>query len=159
MARQQGLLEDYDNEQLEILNENIQNVAQVARMRALGRDRWTMDDYKLAFAIKSGQVKLPPADKPLWMPEAHMLEPDDDKSVQRGLFNVKRWIGSQKTANYLQKNQDPFPDLPNLGGWDTFTGGSSKLLPIHSSGAGFGSSESRFDLVPKKEMQRGNNGN
>lgn len=146
MARQNGLLDDYDNEQLEILNENIQNVAQVARMRALGRDRWNMDDYKLAFAIKSGQIKLPANDKPLWDPEAHMLEADNKASVQRGLFNVKRWIGNQKTAEYLRSNQDPFPDLPNLGAWDV----ESKGLPIQAeTGAGQGALSRRFDLAPR----------
>lgn len=147
IARQNGLLNDYDDEQLEILEENIKNVAQVARMRAKGRDRWGKDDYDLAFALKSGQVKLPDPKYALWDPRAHMMgfEEDQAGAIKRGLFNVRRWLGVQNDGKWLRKSQDPFPDLPGLDGSSL-----GAMLPIGLQGAGrkSGGVLGRYDLVP-----------
>lgn len=144
IARQNGLLADYDDEQLEILRENIANVQKAAEMRAKGRDRWGPEEYKFAFAIKSGLIRLPDKDKPLWDPDAHMLGLTPNQAVSRGLFNVKRWLGDQKSAEYLQINNDPFPDLPKLDAW-----GGTSLPAIADFGAGSKSQGSRWDLRPR----------
>ncbi len=143
LARQNGLLQDYDNEQIEILTENINNVLEVAKMRALGRDRWGPEQYKLAFMIKHGIIKLPAGDKPLWDPEAHMMGESDESAIKRGLFNVRRWLGTVKGGQYLRYHQDPFPDLPNLDQWDA-QGGTAL-----ASMFGAGSKGPRWDQFPR----------
>lgn len=145
LARTNGLLADHDDQQLEILNENIENVRKVAVMKAKGADRWGPEEMKFAFAIKSGLIKLPPADKPLWNPEAHMLGLSQEEAVSRGLFNVKRWLGDQKSAEYLQRNQDPFPDLPKLNSW------GNNYLPINGPPIGAGTKANRWDLFPRQQ--------
>ena len=143
LARQQGLLQDYDKEQVEILEENIKNVLEVAKMRALGRDRWGPEQYQLAFMIKHGIIKLPRGDKPLWDPEAHMMGESDESAIKRGLFNVRRWLGQTRGGQYLRTNQDPFPDLPNLDQWDSVSGGLGRQL------FNAGHKEGRWDQVPR----------
>lgn len=140
-ARDNGLLQDFDNEQKEIVFENIENVKKVAEMRLMGRDRWGPEQYQLAFMIKHGILKLPDGTKPLWDPKAHMLEGDNEAAIKRGLFNVKRWLGNTKSGLYLRYHQDPFPDLPALNAW-SFTGDDMPNV------FGAGSKAQRWDLKP-----------
>lgn len=120
-------------------------------MRVLGRDRWGPEQYQLAFMIKNNIIKLPKGDKPLWDPEAHMMDMDDDTAIKRGLFNVKRWLGNVKSGAYLRDKQDPFPDLPNgLASWDSALGGGTLGGLV-----GAGTKAERWDQKPLSGARSG----
>jgi hypothetical protein len=109
LARDKGVLNDYFEDRLKVIDEYHDLSKKVARMRLLGRHAWTGEDYQVAYAIKSGYLKLPRGS--LWDPNAYTVDENEKASLTRGFFNVKRY-GLGGSTNHLRRNQDPFPDLP-----------------------------------------------
>lgn len=107
IATEKGILGDWFQERLELI-EYMHNLSkQIAKMRLLGRANWTKADYDLAYEIKSGLVEIPSG--PLYKPESYLMGRTPQENVKRGIFNVRRWIGY---TPLLKKDNDPFPDLP-----------------------------------------------
>lgn len=119
IAREKGLLGDYYNDRLEVIDHMHELSRRVARMKLLGVAAWKKEDYELAYAIKNGIVKLPQGK--LFDPESYMLDGKGDAGnkagIARGLFNVHRYTKMRTDKwNY----QDPFPSLPvtdNYSAW------------------------------------------
>lgn len=128
IARQNGLLDGVVKSQWDIIQENVNNALQVAKMKVNGRDRWTSEDYQFAFMVKKGIIKIPKG--PIWEPKTHMIDKDNASSIKRGLFNVKRWFGSPLDGSDMQYMEDPFPELGDVGGHELKVGN-----PFHASGS------------------------
>lgn len=109
LAREKGVLSDYYDDREKLIDYWHDVSAKIAKMKLLGRSAWGPEDYKLAFAIKTGVLKLPHGS--LMDPASYKLEgPDEATNFQRGFFNPKRMF-KQVVSKYLRSHEDPFPDL------------------------------------------------
>lgn len=112
LAREKGVLSDYYDDREKLIDYWHDVSAKIAKMKLLGRSAWGPEDYKLAFAIKTGVLKLPTGS--LMNPASYKLEgPDEATNFQRGFFNPKRMF-KQVVSKYLRSHEDPFPDLVNF---------------------------------------------
>ena len=118
IAKEKGVLGDWYDQRLEVIDYYHDMSRRIARMRLLGTAAWTKEDYELAFAIKAGYLRLPRG--ALYLPESYTFDENPDQQVKRGLFNVRRWIKYDVAGDQLRKLQDPFPTLPagNLAAGD-----------------------------------------
>jgi hypothetical protein len=110
IAKEKGVLGDFYDQRLEVIDFYHDLSRRIARMRLLGTAHWTKEDYELAFAIKAGYIRIPHG--PLYHPDSYKFDADTNASIKRGLFSVRRWVGPVGGLP-LRKNQDPFPDVPN----------------------------------------------
>lgn len=108
IAKEKGVLGDFYDQRLEVIDFYHDLSRRIARMRLLGTAHWTKEDYELAFAIKAGYIRIPSG--PLYMPNSYVFG-TADAEIKRGLFNVRRWVGPV-SAHGLRSDQDPFPNLP-----------------------------------------------
>jgi len=108
LAREKGVLGDYYDEREKLIDYWHDVSARIAKMRLLGRSAWGPEDYKLAFAIKTGVLKLPT--KSLMSPDAYMLGNNATQAKNRGFFNPHRMFKGW-SSNFLRKTEDPFPEL------------------------------------------------
>lgn len=84
------------------------NALQVAKQKMMGIDQWGPEEYKFAFLVKKGLIHIPGG--PIWDPKTHMRGNTNEQAIQRGFFNVRRWLGG--AISPLDPHvQDPFPDL------------------------------------------------
>lgn len=134
------MLKGYTEQQWDVVQENAHNQLQVAKMKIHGVDRWTEDDYKFAFLVKKGIIKIPKG--PIWNPQTHMMGGNNEDNIKRGLFNVKRWLGNS-ISSMDPYAEDPFPELAEA---DTTPEDPSKSFPWMSAGSGGGNG---WDKVPR----------
>lgn len=112
LAREKGVLSDYYDDREKLIDYWHDVSARIAKMKLLGRSAWGPEEYKLAFAIKTGVLKLP--DGSLMDPKSYKLgERTTGDNFTRGFFNPKRMF-KQVVTKYLRSNEDPFPDLTNF---------------------------------------------
>lgn len=112
LAREKGVLSDYYDDREKLIDYWHDVSARIAKMKLLGRSAWGPEEYKLAFAIKTGVLKLP--DGSLMNPESYKLgEKNIGDNFTRGFFNPKRMF-KQVVTKYLRSNEDPFPDLKDF---------------------------------------------
>lgn len=148
IAREKGLLGEYYNDRLELIDHMHELSRRVARMKLLGVAAWDKEDYELAYAIKTGIVKLPKGE--LFNPESYLLDKDVKSAMRRGLFNVRRY--TEPRLDYFGK-QDPFPNLPN----DPTAYGSSTVGQDFLTGKrwmGLVGPDDRFRNAPRDIMQQ-----
>lgn len=107
IATEKGILGDWYQERLELIDYMHNLSKQIAKMRLMGRANWTKADYDLAYEIKSGLVEIPSG--PLYKPESYLMGRTPQQNLKRGLFNVRRWIGY---TPLMDPKNDPFPELP-----------------------------------------------
>ena len=110
IARERGVLGDWYEQRLELIDEMHEISKRVAKMRLLGRANWGKEDYELAYAIKNGHLQIPTG--ALWDPKSYEFDPDVTSAIKRGLFNPRRWH-SWKDPKTEKRQNDPFPDLPS----------------------------------------------
>jgi hypothetical protein len=111
LARDKGILSDYFTTREETIDKYHDLSKQIAKMRLRGRSAWTAEDYQLAYAIKSGVIKLPQGS--LFNPTSYLLDDPKDAdadNAKRGFFNPKR-LFSTMSSKYLRDKEDPFPEL------------------------------------------------
>lgn len=112
LAREKGILTDYYDDREKLIDYWHDVSARIAKMRLLGRSSWGPEDYKLAYAIKTGVLRLPSGS--LMNPESYKLgQADEGVNRARGFFNPFRLFRGWK-SNYLRTNEDPFPDLSGV---------------------------------------------
>ena len=109
IAKEKGVLRDWYDSRLEMIDYYHDLSRRIARMRLLGTAHWTEEDYQLAFAIQAGYLKLPSG--PLYLPESYKVYGSESDHIKRGLFNVRRWVGAPEGQSF-RNHQDPFPNLP-----------------------------------------------
>jgi len=116
-------------EKMEIIDTEAELDARLAKMRLRGFPR-DAEDLKLAFAIKSGNVKLP--DGTLWDPSSWRNKESALATINRGLFSP---MASAQDVKWDASKQSW--DLVVGGGTDTRTGGD-KLNPFISPSSRLG---------------------
>lgn len=114
LAREKGVLSDYYDDREKLIDYWHDVSSKIAKMKLLGRSAWGPEDYKLAFAIKTGVLKLPKGS--LMDPASYKKiggSGDDADNFNRGFFNPKR-LFKQITSKYLRSHEDPFPELTDF---------------------------------------------
>lgn len=111
LAREKGVLGDYYDEREKLIDYWHDVSAKIAKMKLLGRSAWGPEEYKLAFAIKTGVLELPTGS--LMNPESYKMDKTNEVNFARGFFNPKRMF-KQVTTKYLRSREDPFPDLTDF---------------------------------------------
>jgi hypothetical protein len=147
IAREKGLLGEYYNDRLELIDHMHELSRRVARMKLLGVAAWDKEDYELAYAIKTGIVKLPKGE--LFNPESYMMDKDNAAAAKRGLLNIRRYTPYR--VDYFGK-QDPFPNLPA----DPSAYGNSTVdagFLVGKTFPGFQGPELRFRNAPREIMR------
>lgn len=117
LAREKGVLSDYYDDREKLIDYWHDVSAKIAKMRLLGRSAWGPEEYKLAFALKTGVLKLPTGS--LMNPEAYKLGESNDHNYTRGIFNPLKMF-KQATSKYLQHHEDPFPELSGVNAAGNF---------------------------------------
>lgn len=144
LAREKGVLGDYYDDREKLIDYWHDVSARIAKMRLLGRSAWGPEDYKLAFAIKSGVLTLPTGS--LMDPKSYKLGQEDKANAQRGFFNPFRMFKGLQ-SKHLRDTEDPFPELsgasPARGGksgaWDDAAQGPGDIF--NQIGANYGSAD------------------
>lgn len=141
LAREKGVLGDYYDTREKLIDYYHDISARVAKMRLLGRSAWGPEDYKLAYAIKTGVLKLPTGS--LMNPTSYRLGGSNAQNKRRGFFNPHRMFRGI-TSSYLRDSEDPFPDLsrPNATGAMGGEGNLDTLWPQNEYQDGLGSASS-----------------
>lgn len=126
LAREKGVLNEYFDEREKLIDYWHDVSARIAKMRLLGRSEWGPEDYKLAYAIKSGVMKLPKGS--LMNPQSYLDGMNTKNSINRGLFNPFRLFPT-RTDKYLRTQEDPFKDLSDAPTQGDAWAGLSGVLP------------------------------
>lgn len=108
LAREKGVLGDYYDEREKLIDYWHDVSARIAKMRLLGRSAWGPEDYKLAYAIKTGVLRLPGGS--LMSPDSYRLGGSSLDNKRRGFFNPHRMFRGW-SSRFLRSREDPFPEL------------------------------------------------
>jgi len=121
LAREKGVLGDYYDEREKLIDYWHDVSARIAKMRLLGRSAWGPEDYKLAYAIKTGVLQLPSGS--LMQPDSYRLGGTNAQNKRRGFFNPHRMFRGW-SSRFLRTREDPFPELSGQpAANDGFSGG------------------------------------
>lgn len=112
LAREKGVLGDYYDEREKLIDYWHDVSARIAKMRLLGRSAWGPEDYKLAYAIKTGVLRLPSGS--LMQPDSYRLGGTNTQNRRRGFFNPHRLFRGW-SSRFLRTREDPFPELSGAG--------------------------------------------
>jgi len=111
LARQKGLLDGAIEEREMEIDDVIANGAKVAKLNLIGRSAWSQDDYRFAYGVLRGEIRIPNPTKAIWDPEAYSAVNDNkDIALSRGFFNYIRRTGGTPN-DVLAWRQNPFPNL------------------------------------------------
>lgn len=146
LAREKGVLGDYYDDREKLIDYMHDISAKIAKMRLLGRSAWGPEEYKLAYAVKSGVLKLPK--ESLMNPRAYLLgdKGSNEKNIARGFFNPFRMFKSI-TSKYLRDTEDPFPELSGTAAPD---GPWASMIPggmFADAGEDYSTGDYKFDLA------------
>lgn len=145
VAKEKGVLGDWYDQRLEVIDFYHDLSRRIARMRLLGTASWSKEDYELAFAIKAGYIRLPKG--ALYLPDSYTFGENVNRQIKRGLFNARRWIGKVVHGDKLRRQQDPFPDLPDSTNTDGYGARDQ------GTNAGIGSTLYRNDVTRRAMKQ------
>jgi hypothetical protein len=155
LAREKGLLKEYFDSREKTIDYWHEISRQIAKMRLLGRSYWGPEDYRLAFAIKTGVLKLPKGS--LFDPKSYLLGEASEANIKRGFFNPLRLFKGLR-SRYLRTHEDPFPDLsapkdsPLVTGIPGADTGSADLFGVmdYAQGPAYGAPP--FSTAPMSRM-------
>jgi len=113
MARENGVLDGYFEQRKKVIDNAHEVSRKIAHMRLLGQSSWRYPDYKLAYALKTGVLKLPTGS--LMNPASYLTGGSGDAGYRRGYFNPRRFLPAI-TGGKLKNREDPFPELDIANG-------------------------------------------
>lgn len=141
LARERGVLKDYFDDREKLIDYAHDLSRQIAKMRLNGRSTWGPEEYKLAFAIKSGVLELPKGS--LMDPSSYRNGKSNDANIKRGFFNPNRLFPGMR-SRYLRNHEDPFPDLtPGVAPQETYPDSYSTLGGLFD---GFGTGKTDYNI-------------
>jgi hypothetical protein len=102
------VLDDYYKTREETIDFYHKLSKKIAKLRLRGISSWKPKHFKLMYALRSGVLIPPSAEKSLYDPQAYVgTGKTKEKALRRGLFNPHVVFGNAViTTNY--KNNDPF---------------------------------------------------